>query len=76
MPRVYFNSVGFNAGLMNFQISRNTKGSARSKPPTTAIVMLDMKVPLMEVTCKLIFIGGMQSESPMPSMWLILQNTR
>jgi hypothetical protein len=67
IPLVYFNSVGFNAGLMNFHISQNTYGNATSNPPTTAIVILDMKVPLMDVTWRFSFMGGMQSESPMPS---------
>ena len=50
IPVVYFNSVGFKAGLTNFQTSQHIKGNETIKPPTTAIVMLDMKVPLTELT--------------------------
>ncbi len=67
MPLVYFNSVGLRAGRTNFQISQKIKGAETIKPPTMAMVMLDMNVPLTELTCKFNFIGGIQSESPMPN---------
>ena len=47
-------------------IREHINGNETIKPPTTAMVMLDMKVPLTEFTCRFSFIGGMQSESPMP----------
>lgn len=66
IPPVYLSSVGFNAGRINFHTSQQISGNATIKPPTNAMVILDINVPLMEFTCRFNFIGGIHNESPNP----------
>ena len=43
-------------------------------PPIMAILMADMKGPLMVLPCNGMFTGGIQSEVPNPNLWLQLQS--